>query len=40
MYVEETSVPLEDVAALLKLFSWFALLSDWKYECEHLHPSR
>lgn len=31
MYVEETSFPLEDVTALLKLFGWSAVLSGWKY---------
>lgn len=40
MYVEETIFPMGDVAALLKLFGWFAVLSDWNYEYDHLHPSR
>lgn len=39
MYIEETSFPLEDVTALLKLCSWFAVLSDWKCKYDHLHPS-
>lgn len=39
MCVEETIFLLEDVTALLKLLSWFAVLSDWKCEYDHLHPS-